>query len=284
MEDKILSKIAAALRLAEKAATEAEAEAAMQVAQRLSTTYSIDLAVARAHQAKSERRPTPTHKQITLGPRGKKGLHTYVSLFTLIGGANDVTCNIAHNSTYVIAFGYEEDVELTEALYASLVVQMVAASDAYLKAGTYKDEMVSRMVTRDDGWGKYRTWGYAPVSGHTARIDFQRAFAYRVGTRLKEARAQARDAAVAADRARMVGADGGDGRSDATTGTELALIAKSVEIRDYYKQHSTARGTYKGGRRGSQSMDAWSAGQKAGSSARLGGEKAIGGGRKELAS
>lgn len=256
-DDKILARIAGALSIAEDPrTTEAERDTAMRTAQRIASTYSIDLAVARSRTAKSKKRAAPTHRTVTLGEARKKGLRTYVELFMAIGRANDVTFNIAHNSTYVIVFGFEEDIALTEALYASLVVQMVHASDAYMKAGTYKDELVYRQVTRTwrepYGAGNMRThqvkeWKHVPVGGSMARINFQQAFAARIGNRLTEAQQQAKTDAIEADReaAKAIMERTGiqSTGTDRQTGTELAIIEKSVEVKDYYKSHSNARGS-----------------------------------------
>ena len=290
-DDKILRKMAAALALAEGAATEAEADTAMRTAQRLATRYSIDLATARSHQARSQRRTAPTHRTITLGEERKRGLRTYVNLFLAIASANDVEVNIAHNSTYVVVFGFEEDIALAEALYSSLVVQMVQASDLYLRAGTYRDELVERQVWRTAPRGRrYRAWDLAPVTATTARINFQQAFAERVGLRLRDAQEQAKAEAIAADRAageaimaRTSGA--GPVGPAARTGPELAIIEKGIEVRDYYQANSTARGSWRGGRaRTTQPQDAIVAGDRAGRRARLGGEKEIGGRRRQIAS
>jgi hypothetical protein len=195
-ENRVLRQIAAALRTAENAGTPDEADNAMQVAQRLATRYSIDLAVARSHAAPA-RRATPTHRSITLGEPRKRGLRTYVGLFLAIAEANDVTCNIAHNSTYVVAFGYEDDIALCESLYASLVVQMVRAGDRYLKAGTYRADETWRRVPYTTRLGQRRTrWELVPVSATMARINFHTAFAARVGERLLDARTQAREEAA----------------------------------------------------------------------------------------
>jgi len=288
-DDKILRQIAAALRTAENAGTEAESDNAMQVAQRLATRYSIDLAVARSHAAPAKR-STPTHRTVTLGEPRKRGLRTYVELFLSIAAANDVTCNIAHNSTYVVAFGYEDDIDVCEALYASLVVQMVRAGDAYLKLGTYRHELVPRQVTAPTRLGRTRKqWEMAPMSSAMARINFHTAFAVRVGERLLAAREQARSDAVAADREimRRTGVSAGATAGDATagkTGAELAIVEKAAEVADYYRSTSTARGTWQGGRaRTDHSEDAIRAGNRAGSTARLGTERSIGGARRAIA-
>src|SRR4051795_8583919 len=180
-DDKMLARIAALLRQAEGTDNEHEAEAFMAAAQRLATATSIDLAVARAHSARKERRAAPIAKRIEIGPSGKRALRTYVQLFLAIARANDITCDLASNSTYVIAYGFETDIEMCEALYASLVVQMVRASDAYLRSGAYRRET---NYVEERAWDGRRRTVRKPVHGITARISFQTSFAQRIGERL----------------------------------------------------------------------------------------------------
>ena len=139
-QERYLSKLAALLRQAESTDNTNEAEAFMAAAQRLATATSIDLTVARAHLVRREGRASPVAERIEVGPPGKRALRTYVQLFLAIARANDLTCDLAGNSTYVIAYGFATDIEVCEALYASLVVQMVRASDAYLRSGRYRRE------------------------------------------------------------------------------------------------------------------------------------------------
>ena len=85
-------------------------------------------------------RPAPRRRRRCSAPspsarRARKGLRTYVQLFVVIAAANDVKCDVASNSTFVYAYGFAEDIDATHALYASLVVQMVKASDAYIATG-----------------------------------------------------------------------------------------------------------------------------------------------------
>ena len=131
-EDKMLARIAALLRQAENTDNVHEAETFMAAAQRLATTTSIDLAVARAHSATRSKAQEPTQRTITIGNAGTRGLRTYVQLFVVIAAANDVKCDVASNSTFVYAYGFAEDIDATHALYASLVVQMVKAADTYI--------------------------------------------------------------------------------------------------------------------------------------------------------
>ena len=134
-DDKMLARIAALLRQAEGTDNAHEAEAFMAAAQRLATATSIDLAVARSHADERTKAQTPVQRTITIGNAGTRGLRTYVQLFVVIADANDVKCDIASNSTFVYAYGFAEDIDASHALYASLVMQMVRASEAYIASG-----------------------------------------------------------------------------------------------------------------------------------------------------
>src|SRR6202035_2267056 len=109
-DDKMLARIAALLRQAEGTDNQHEADAFMAAAQRLATATSIDLAVARSH-SQHRKAQAPVQRTIEIGAAGTRGLRTYVQLFTLIARANDVRCDVAHNSTYVNAYGFAEDVD-----------------------------------------------------------------------------------------------------------------------------------------------------------------------------
>lgn len=265
MSDKQLSRIAALLRKAESTDNQHEADAYLQAAQRLATLSAIDLAVARSHSADRERRAAPIQRAVEIGPAGRRGLRTFVQLFLAIGRANDLACDIARDSARVFAFGFPSDIDTSEALYSSLVVQMVRACDEHLRSGAHATETVPRLVT---GRGRRPVIEFRPVHASTARINFQAAFAVRVGTRLMDARTQARQEAVAGYQ---------------EPGVEIVLRAKKVEVTDHYRAHSTARGSW-GGFRATVGPAELSrrAGDRAGRSARLGSEPALGGGRRAL--
>ncbi len=233
-DDRMLARIAALLRQAEGTDNSHEAEAFMAAAQRLATATSIDLAVARAHSATRNAAQTPTQRTITIGEPGTRGLRTYVQLFAVIAAANDVRCDVAANSTFVYAYGFDEDINATHALYASLVVQMVRSCDAYLCTGAHK-----------------------PTPTITARLNFQLAFGSRIGRRLAEAREEARREATEA--------------RSAAPGTALALRNKEIELRDHYRTQSKARGTWRAtSASAGYSSAARRAGDRAGRQARLG--------------
>jgi hypothetical protein len=277
MSDKTLTRIAGLLRKAESTDNDHEADAYVQAAQRIATAASVDLAVARAHTARTERRATPTQREVLIGEAGKRGLRTYVELFLAIARPNDIRCDVARNSTRVFAYGFEQDLDTTRALYASLIVQMVRASDEFIKTRAYAAEQIERFSPAR------RRWERAPVSPITARLNFQRAFAARVGRRLTEARDQAR-AAAGNDRADRQTAEGGTGPEGEPTGVALALRAKEVEVADHYRRQSTARGSWQGSAASAgYSEHASRAGDRAGRRARLGTEAAIGGATPALA-
>jgi hypothetical protein len=242
----MLARIAALLRQAEGTDNQHEADAFMAAAQRLATATSIDLAVARAHSEQRTKAQLPVQRTITIGNAGTRGLRTYVQLFVLIAQANDVKCDVASNSTFVYAYGFAEDIDASHALYASLVLQMVKASETYIGSGAHR-----------------------PTPTITARINFQLAFGARVGQRLVQAREEAQLAAT-------------KGR-DSQPGTAIALRNKDIELKDFYRQTSAARGTWRAtSATAGYSSAARRAGDRAGRNARLGGATELAGARSAL--
>ena len=245
-DDKMLARIAALLRQAEGTDNSHEAEAFMAAAQRLATATSIDLAVARSHAAKRTPAQEPVQRTITIGTAGTRGLRTYVQLFVVIAAANDVKCDVASNSTFVYAYGFAEDIDASHALYASLVVQMVRASDAYIAIGAHR-----------------------PTPTITARLNFHLAFGARIGQRLSLAREQARQEATKDRRSRP--------------GTAIALRDKDIELKDFYRQASQARGTWRATTAtAGYSSSARRAGDRAGRRARLGNSPELASARSAL--
>jgi hypothetical protein len=249
-DDKMLARIAALLRQAEGTDNAHEAEAFMAAAQRLATATSIDLAVARSARSMGlgtrAKAQDPVQRTITIGNAGTKGLRTYVQLFAVIAAANDVKVDVASNSTFVYAYGFAEDIDTSHALYASLVMQMVRASESYLASGKHR-----------------------PTPTITARLNFQLAFGGRIGQRL----ARARDEAT-----REV-----QTKSTAHPGTAIALRNKEIELQDFYGRESKARGTWQAHRAAAgYSSAARRAGDKAGRRARLGNSPELANGRAPL--
>jgi hypothetical protein len=275
--DRSLERIAALLAQAENTDNEAEATVFMEKAQALATAHSIDLAIARAH-TKGKERTVPTQRSIRVGERRTRGLGTYVTLFSGIAGANDVKIDIAHDSTVVYAFGFAEDIDLAEQIYTSVLGQMVTASAAFKKKGEWKQDTVTTKVRgyTSDGWYGTR-YEEKPVSWLSARLSFQDGYARRIGERLRLARQEAEQQRIAADAAKAPVIV-----SDDEPGTDLVLANKQVEVKDFYKATSRARGSWRGAYSGNRSHTASSAGRSAADKARLSGRGEIGGRRGEL--
>lgn len=187
MSTTMIERIAKLLNQAENAGTEAEAAVFMAKAQTLATTYSVDLAKAR-HITKDKQKTVPQQRQVHIGKAGSRGLRTLVDLYLGIAAANDIKVTIAHNATYVNAVGFAEDLDIAEALYASLLTQQAKAADDFKRNGDWKNEKVW-VEGKYSGWN-YQPGGYKPQTWLTARLNFQDAFASRIRYRLDEAKYQ----------------------------------------------------------------------------------------------
>ena len=268
------AKVALLLNQAENTQNEAERQAFMDRAQKLATLHSIDVAKAR-HALVAKERTTPIVRDITLGQRGTKGLTTLVTLIHGIANANNVRINISRKNSFVIAFGFEEDIDAVEALYASLTVQMAQAAEAHRKLGVWKEDTRSvpqyEVETDEDWYGNpvrrryFVGYETKPVSWLTARLDFQEGFGNAVALRLALAKRDAERNAV---------------EEDATTGTELVLVEKKAAVEDFYNAKSTARGSYKG--YSSKGTSSGYAGHAAGQRAHLSTNAAMPGARQSI--
>lgn len=167
-----------------KGVTEAEAEAFNIAAQRIATANSVDLAKARNMMVAKER-TLPVQREIVIGVKHTVGMRTLVDLYLGIADANDVRCLIAHNATRVYAYGYAEDIDVSEALYASLLTQMTEFVAQYKAEGSWADETVYIKGYHDHGW---HPGGHKQISWRTARLNFQEGFANRIKARLMSAK------------------------------------------------------------------------------------------------
>ena len=81
MNEKLLTRIGNLLRQAEGTDNEHEAASFTEAAQRLATSNSIDLELARARASDRDKPRVPITRMIEIGEKGKKGLRNYVQLF-----------------------------------------------------------------------------------------------------------------------------------------------------------------------------------------------------------
>ncbi len=257
-----LDRIAALLAKAERTDNPVEAEAYLAKAQALATQASVDLAVARARVAKREARQSPISRTVTVGERAKRANKHMVSLFLSIARVNDTVCDIAHDSTYVIAYGMPSDLDVIEAMFGSLATQMTASANAFLATGQWRGESYVVRELTVLGPVSHRK----PHTAQTARAAFYQAFISRITARLKEAREQVVE--QVAEQAVEVAVD--VDASGSTTGA-LVLRKKEAEVRSFHRATSRARGSwsgYSGAVRGSAGS-ATTAGREAASRARL---------------
>ena len=248
---KTLDRIGALLAKAERTDNEAEAEAYLVKAQQLATLASVDVAIARARVAKREARQQPESRTTTIGEKGRRANPHLISLFVSIAHANDAQVDVASNSTYVIGYGMASDLDVVETIFASLSVQMVHASQAYVSGRSWEGETYLAAV------GRPRRRVRKPHSAQTARAAFYRAYVERISERLEQARSAAlrREGQSAVKRSEGV----------------VALREKATEVKSFHARQSRARGSWGGyaGAVRSPSGTAATAGRSAASRARI---------------
>lgn len=263
-----LDRITRLLAKAESTDSRAEADALIAKAQQLATTHAVDLAVARQAGQRARRREEPVQRTVRIGVPRRAHNARMVALFAAIAHVNDVVVDVARDSTWVQAYGFVSDLDVVDALHASVATQMVADANAAIARGDHRNERV---------WSpRTRTWR---VDARVYRGSFYDGFVAVVAERLR----RARDEAVAAAETDHPGQDGtGGGAPEAPAGSSvvaLALVAKTAEIDGLYRQASEARGTWRGpGAQRVVSPTGRRQGTAAGRRARLRADPAIGGG------
>ncbi|MCH9816530.1 MAG: DUF2786 domain-containing protein [Actinomycetia bacterium] len=244
----MIQKISKLLALAQGASTQAEAEACFAKAQSLATAHSISLAQAQ-HLSDAAEKQQPIHRTITIGLPRKRANKHLVNLMYAIALANDVEMNIAHNSTYVVMFGYPSDIDMCEQLWIQIAQRMVQFADQFLRDITSNKQV--------------------------ARSSYYAGFIDTMRRRLADSRA--------VEVARAEAATQTDRHHPEPSATSLALRHKSATIRDYYKQNSAARGTWRGDRHhGKRSAHAARAGGLAARQVVLPSGSEIAGGRRSI--
>lgn len=206
---KMLDRLSKVLAQADNASTPEEREAYMAKAMELSAISAIDLAVARAHQADKTKVEMPEERAVTVNDYGRKRCRDYfMTLFIAIAGANDCKVLIGNKSYRGYALGFPSDIDVIEALYGTLSVQMETEADAALKRGENK---------RSDEAGSWSV-----VDGRVWRREFYDGFTARIRARLwATKRAAEKQAGVT---------------SDASSSTAVALRNKQQEVADFYEK------------------------------------------------
>lgn len=173
--DKIVDRIAKFLAVAgNEGATDAERERAMERATYLSQLHSLDLSIARAHQAKKEKVEEPERRQYKVGMTGRdrgsritwhgRNAH-FVDLYIAIAEANDLKVLISQNNVYCWGLGFPSDHDVVEKMFAVLSLQMVQEADAELKRGANRERKPAPKQVWVDIPEDERAWGQPDNSG-----------------------------------------------------------------------------------------------------------------------
>jgi hypothetical protein len=269
-----LELIAKLLAQGENAGTEEEAAVFTAKAQQIAAANSIDLAKAR-HLTISKQKTIPVQCTIIIGVKGTEGLATLVELYLGIAHANDIRCLICPSSTRVYAYGFAEDIDVSEAMYASLLTQMTVLVAEFKKRGDWKKETVWAK-----GWYSSRRQmeipgRYKPISWRSARINFQAGFGQRIASRLAKARYEVEHTRVQKE----------ETSHDTTEpGTAVVLASKRQAVDDLIAPGlKMARGSYKGSRDSARySSSARASGYAAGGKAKIGSAAPLGGAKKAI--
>ncbi|WP_051139719.1 DUF2786 domain-containing protein [Aestuariimicrobium kwangyangense] len=268
--ESVITRIGKLLAKAESTDSVDEAEALFAKAQALASRYSVELAVARRSQAKTEARETPEERTIDLGRPGQHHLKQIAALFLVVATANDVRCLIATNSSVMYPMGFPSDLDVTEAIHVALSEQMVRFGNAWLRAGDWRHEHYDAGVDR---WGRVVR---KPMTARVARRSFYEGFITEIRRRFTEAR----DEAVAESERRHAAESAvADGKRVSVT--SLALREKTEEVNEFHRQRvrslrvrSSWRGSATMATRGPSSE----AGRRAGARASMSSARQVSGG------
>lgn len=167
MADKMFDKVSKLLAQAENARSfgtpegDAEADAFMAKAVQMAAANSIDLAVARLHRAKREGvQEVERDRRIETSPRNRKqNRKHFVDLANAIVETNDCDNLIARDDTAVFVTGFPDDIDVVQALFTHLSVEMVSECEREIKEGKNRAERQVRKQQRIDIAWEDRNWG-----------------------------------------------------------------------------------------------------------------------------
>lgn len=160
MSSKMLDRVSKVLNQAENAGTPEEAATYMEAAQRLAEQNGIELALARMHQANKERVQVPEERRIQVNPYSRKvNRKHFINLAMVVANVNDVEYLIGGKEYTLHAVGFPTDLDVVEALYTHLAVQMVSDCDKALAAGANRQTQRVPKQVREPIPEDERAWG-----------------------------------------------------------------------------------------------------------------------------
>lgn len=158
---KTLDRVSKLLAKAENAGTAEEAATFMAKAQEMASLNNIDLAVARMHQAKKERAAEPEERRLQVNPYTRRhNRKFFIELAMAICDVNDVEYLIDGRDFALFCVGFPEDLDVVEALYTHLSVQMVTECDEALTRGDHRDVRRVLVTERVEIPWEDREWGW----------------------------------------------------------------------------------------------------------------------------
>jgi hypothetical protein len=157
---KMLDKVSKLLAKAENAGTPEEADAFMAKAQEMAITNGIELAVARMHQAKKERVQETEERTLQVNPHNRRhNRKHFIELAMAICDVNDVEYLIGGGDRVLFMVGFPSDMDVVEALYTHLSIQMVMECDEALKKGEHKTTKRVLLTRSEEIAWEDRAWG-----------------------------------------------------------------------------------------------------------------------------
>lgn len=157
---KTLDRISKVLNQAENAGTPEEAATFMAKAQELASINNIDLAVARLHQASKERQTEPEERRIQINPSTRRNNRKhFLELAMVIADVNDVKYLIGGNELALHAVGFPTDLDVVEALFVHLSVQMATECDEALARGDHRAVVIRPKTEAVPIPEEARDWG-----------------------------------------------------------------------------------------------------------------------------
>lgn len=250
VEERILTRVRLLLAKAESTTFEAEAETFTEGAQKLMAKHSIDVAMLEAHDGRPH---APASRRIGID---RPYENAKALLLTVVAEANRCRPVWSQEFGFMTVLGFEADLEATETLFTSLLVQSTQA--------------LQREGSRRDGIGGSRTRAF--------RSSFLTSYASRIGERLlevtdAETQAAAETQATAGERSEQV---------EGTTkpGELVRVLADRSEAVDAAKAEMFPNVR---SRRASAPRDheGWMSGQSAADRASIGADRShVGDGRK----
>lgn len=151
-EDKIMDRVRALLNVAEHPNTpEAEAETALNMANRLITKHAIDEAILRSTQSEDERRK-PSKSTIRMASGTSEFLPMLRTILAEIARAN--RCSIAQTYYESDIYGADEDVAWVEILFNSIYFQFVGQVNPKWDTNLTYDQNVYNLKVAGKKWGE----------------------------------------------------------------------------------------------------------------------------------